>query len=103
MMHTSGGIFLGLVSLYLYYFSNFLKPKHYEKGFILLLPLLFSAFVGVLWEFFEFITETIITKKFGVDELLTLTLSDTLSDLFFDISGGIIAAIIFTLIWKKEI
>lgn len=103
LMHFAGGLFVGLFSLYLYYFWQYADSKHKSWKFIIIFSVLVVSFIGILWEYFEFLLEVIIKRRFGPIELEFLTLPDTLFDLFFDITGGIIAAIIFIILWKKEV
>jgi|SRR3989344_3070127 len=75
-MHFLGGVFIGLLSLAIF-------PRR---------PVL-TAFLGVLaigalWEIFEFSLDTFIT--YNPHNLL-----DTLSDIAFDLTGGLSAALYF--------
>lgn len=76
-MHTLGGVFLGL--LFVYILVRFGYTKRNLKLF--LYGILFVFIIGVLWEIFEFNIETFIT--FNPQNIL-----DTLSDLCFDLAGG---------------
>ncbi len=76
-MHFLGGFWLGLASLYFFPSKNF-SFKAVLKVFLIVL------FVGLSWEIFEIIIDRVITG----DLFNTL---DTLSDICFDLSGGLFA------------
>lgn len=86
-MHFFGGFFLGLLYIYLFELkiSDF-SYREFLKGF------LFILIVGLGWEIFEIIFYNILNgAKF--------IMIDTLSDICFDVSGGL-SAIIF--LWRKN-
>lgn len=83
LMHFLGGFWVALFFLYVFYDRNpFLKK--------LLVVILGVLFIGILWEFFEIYLNVISGEFFSI--------SDTLSDIFFDLSGGL-CAILY--IWKR--
>jgi uncharacterized membrane protein YjdF len=53
-----------------------------------------SALGGILWEFHEFLFDYFIAKK-GRYLFTQLGVVDTMSDLFFDLIGGLTAGLIF--------
>ena len=55
----------------------------------------FTSLIGVFWEFFEYFFDKIIAPQSEEIELAQLGLADTLSDLFFDLFGGLLSTIIF--------
>ena len=65
------------------------------KSFILRLVLIVAlvCLVGVLWEFWEYGMEYFFWHS--LQQYIPLTLGDTLSDLFLDISGGALAVWLF--------
>lgn len=77
IMHALGGIWLG--SFFVYVFSR--KNKIFPSALKVILSVLS---VGLLWEIFEFITNSYIGG--GVFHIV-----DTSSDLFFDLVGGTFA------------
>ncbi len=85
VMHFLGGFWLAAV------FLRFLVPKlrisDHKSLIILILMVSFAVFVGVLWEFYEFLFDV-----FGsINGHLKFTqqgVADTMSDLFFDLLGG---------------
>jgi hypothetical protein len=88
-MHFLGGFWLGLV--YIWFFSRkdiLFSPSFAFFGKIILGVLL----VGIAWEIFEFYFINQVAQN-------SFDLLDTLSDLFFDLSGGL-CAILY--IWKKQ-
>jgi uncharacterized membrane protein YjdF len=61
---------------------------------IILITLSFVALIGVFWEFFEFFYDMFISSR-GSSGFLQLGAADTLSDLFFDLLGGLTFLIIY--------
>ena len=96
-MHFFGGLWLSII------FFHFIYPRlqitNYQLLITIILALGFVAIVGVLWEFFEFLFDVFISQagyhgsfqmmRYGVKDLYT----DTLSDLFFDLLGGLVFTI----------
>jgi hypothetical protein len=101
LMHVIGGIFIGSMSLYLYYFSGYIPSRHFSRASIFVIPLCGTALIGIFWEFFEYILDTYVS----VSEWLLLSggVKDLLSDLFNDLVGSIFASIFFIVIWKKDL
>ncbi|MES2416531.1 MAG: hypothetical protein V4504_02435 [Patescibacteria group bacterium] len=75
-MHFLGGFFLGMIGLYL------LLPKDFSSAYVFKL-FLFVLVVGAGWEVFEIIVNQISSNPFYI--------LDTISDIFFDVSGGLSA------------
>lgn len=80
IMHFLGGLWVGLISLY--FFSS--KTPYLKI-------LLFVLFIGLGWEIFELLFNNIIAQN-------PFNALDTISDIFFDLSGGL-CAILY--VWKK--
>ncbi|MCX6702618.1 MAG: hypothetical protein NTW60_02015 [Candidatus Wolfebacteria bacterium] len=90
-MHFMGGILLAMI------FFRFVKPEliitHSSFLITILLAVSFAAFLGILWEFFEFIWASYFTNG-GLESLSVFQsrgidiYRDTLKDLFFDLLGG---------------
>ncbi len=93
-MHFLGGVLV--VSLFLYFFEVrqdlFFLPENKMVSLIIIVS--FAALIGLLWEFYEYSVEYYFLKLGGVS-VLGITLSDTLSDLFFDLLGGLAAGILY--------
>jgi len=107
LMHWGGGVAAAL--LFFYFFSQKLKITNQPLFVALVLTASFAAFIGVLWEFFEFFLDIFISETgylafFKTAPALAKSVSDiyrdTLSDLFFDILGGATAAFIAQ--WRKN-
>ncbi len=77
-MHFLGGFFIGL-------FGFYFLPDKFLKVF------LFVFLVGIGWEVFEVLVDKNISHN-------PFNLLDTLSDVFFDLSGGL-SAIMY--LWRK--
>lgn len=82
IMHFLGGFWIGLSSIY------FLSIKDLSRNNILKV-LLLVFFIGIGWEIFEIQVSNFITNN-------SFNVLDTLSDLFFDISGGIFSFLYFS-------
>lgn len=90
-MHLLGGIWLAMLSIWIFYVSGrfSLPRKSYLLSLILILGLV--ALGGILWEFFEFSFDFVSHKKWSVQ----FGLIDTISDLFFDLLGGLCVYFLF--------
>jgi len=100
-MHILGGVFIGSISLYLYYYSGYIAPKHFSHLSSLFVALSGTALIGIFWEFFEYVVDEYITVSGWL--LLEGGVKDLLSDLFNDLLGSAVASIIFISIWKKDL
>ena len=80
-MHFLGGLWIGLVFIWLFWNRKFdLK---------LIFSILFMVFlIGFLWEIFEIILNYYTTQ-------IPFNALDTLSDLYFDLAGGTFAVLYF--------
>ena len=86
-MHFLGGLLVGLSSLWLLFFSGYIrKPRPPHSPY--LIAGLFGLCVGLLWEAFEI--------TIGVPRE-TRYLLDTATDLFLDILGALFGALYSTL------
>lgn len=80
-MHFLGGFFLGLSAIWLLSF----KSSSLELSFNLICKIIFFVLIiGVSWEIFEIAFNNIVAQ-FPFNNL------DTISDIFFDLTGGIFA------------
>lgn len=84
IMHFIGGFWVGLCFFYIF------PGKNSISG--ILRAILFVLLVGIGWEVFEAIVNSLTVRD-------SFDYSDTFSDLFFDISGGL-CAILY--IWRKQ-
>lgn len=91
VMHFLGGIWLAVLGWwYLFGYKNY--PRDFSPSGLLILGLIsFAVFSGVLWEFYEFSWDYFFAKPYQ-DTLAQMSLEDTLSDLFFDLFGAVIAS-----------
>lgn len=96
-LHTLGGMWAALLffGVFGYLFEERVLSHSLERVKIVFIAMSFAAFIGVLWEFHEFI----------FSEYLSLYLQpgilDTLGDLFWDIIGGAIGALLVFRLNKK--
>lgn len=75
-MHFTGGFFLGLLGVYLFSLEEYTVISLYKI-------FLFVLAVGIGWEVFEILVNEISHGPFYI--------LDTISDVFFDVSGGLSA------------
>jgi hypothetical protein len=100
-MHFLGGFWLAMVFFWLNSKFNIIeiRPPNTDHNFWrsdlpkLILVLGFIALVGALWEFFEFGYDVLISSK-GYLAVAQRGTADTMSDLFFDLLGGLVFLII---------
>lgn len=93
IMHFLGGFWLGIFLIWLFSFRNpslgfYLGEPNGIKVWIdwkLIAKIVFAVlFIGIIWEFYEIV----VNDNFAQQPFNTL---DTLSDVFFDLAGGISA------------
>lgn len=95
-MHTLGGIWVALVSLFVYRFRRTTVEDIFKPRMIFVIALLSVLIIGLLWEIFEF----------GMENIGTVDLAnpiDSLSDLCFDLAGGVIGALYFISRYERVI
>jgi len=105
-MHFFGGFWLAAVFFWLNSKFNIIEIRlfnincnFWRTGFFELLlsfglTLGFVALIGILWEFFEFGYDVLISAK-GYAAAAQRGTADTISDLFFDLFGGLFFILIF--------
>jgi len=100
-MHFLGGFWLAMVFLWILRKQNpkFIKLSNYLIVGIMTLG--FVILIGVLWEFFEFGYDVLISSK-GYFAAAQQGVADTMSDLFFDLLGGLAFLIICKFYINKE-
>ena len=82
LMHFLGGLWVGLFTLYL------LRPESLNNS--LIFKVFLAVFmVGIGWEIFEFVFTNVVAGG-------PFHLPDTLSDIFFDLSGSVAALFYFS-------
>jgi hypothetical protein len=81
LMHLLGGFWLGLIVIWFFNFQDI-------SGRLILQIILSVLFLGAGWEFFEFIFNNFIAQN-------SFNSLDTISDIFFDLSGGALAILYF--------
>jgi hypothetical protein len=101
VMHFWGGATVGLFFIWLFFYSRRLTAQNWPRPIFLLLILSFGAFVGVGWEFFEFLFDTLVAQRTHWPPA-QLGLQDTMGDLLMDLLGAafIGAIFIFSKAWK---
>ena len=96
----------GATGALLLYWLIYRFPGHVNlgKSFVanLLIVLSWSALGGVVWEFTEFIYDSVI-GEYGFNMLpVQFGLEDTLADLAFDLAGGLVVAIAMQVVYYKK-
>jgi len=92
-MHFLGGVLAAVIFIWLC--EKF--PGHFNLSrnfFVTALAVLsFTALVGVLWEFSEFVYDVVISSR-GWGALASQGVRDTIGDLFFDLLGGLTVVVV---------
>ena len=102
-MHFLGGFwvamaFVYLISKYQFPVSNeFLKQNFLS---FIIITLSFVALIGVLWEFYEFLSDVFLSSK-EYAQIFQQGAADTMGDLFFDLLGGTFFSLAFKLFSRK--
>ncbi len=95
-MHFLGGFWFGFSTLWILFFSGYLKiPDRKTFGFFVLVAFCSSISVGIAWEIFEYIA--------GVTSFVDGYVFDTVKDLIMDTFGGIVSAIFLYKAYQKQI
>jgi len=87
-MHFAGGFWVALTGLF---FARSASPK---GVFLFLISIGVAATIGILWEFLEF-GLNYFWKDLWNQAFLQPSLEDTLTDLFFDLLGGVAVFLLF--------
>ena len=82
LMHTLGGVWVAFILLWVF------PIKSQSKNYFLKIAL-GILFVGLSWEVFEFIFNNLIAGN-------PFDVLDTLSDIFFDMAGGVLTLFYFS-------
>lgn len=92
VMHFLGGVWIMLVSYYIFYVSDYAKHvRHLSKKYSpFILSLSSIVFVGIFWELFELNMRVSVQANYVLDTSL---------DLFMDMSGWVVA---YTYVNKKH-
>lgn len=95
VLHFSGGFFIGLVALWLLFnYLNLPIQKEALPYYIILVFIVsFTALIGVLWEFYEYIMDLITGYKSYSIVVMQENMKDTMSDLFLDLLGAAISSV----------
>lgn len=103
-MHFSGGFAAGAFAYALWNsavdqitFKGWFA-KHVRWWFVPLFMVAFVALIGVGWEWYEFLLD----HFFASDFLRQPGLADTMMDLFLDVVGGTVAALVFYVSKKQR-
>ncbi len=89
VMHFLGGLWVGLMALWIYYFSGYIKSNRYDKPFLFLMSFIAVLSVGIGWEIFEVLIDVNFSSGY---------VSDTALDLIMDIVGGLASATTFVML-----
>ncbi len=96
IMHTLGGLFVGLIALGFYFLRPNTREREIKTGVAFAVAFALISVIGVGWELFEFSTKHVIF-------LPQHDPWNTASDLFFDGVGCAFAVFIFLVLYNKRI
>ena len=83
IMHFLGGLWLGFLFLYI------LPHQEHPTSFSSVIKtLLFVFFIGIGWEIYEIVVNDVIAQN-------PFNILDTISDLFFDLTGGALSILYY--------
>lgn len=94
VMHFLGGFWVGALAVRFFNLPGKM-PVDSSTIFVIFLVLSAVSLVGILWEFSEFIFDQFSFFGHNPRLLQQQGVADTMSDLFFDLLGGLSAGIIF--------
>lgn len=94
-MHFLGGFWVAMA--FFYFFYPKIRFTEYPVLNTAALALSFVVFVGVLWEFYEFLYDFFVTKRIFMDQNLfgAAMRIDMIKDLFLDFLGGSVSTFLF--------
>lgn len=92
IMHFLGGSAVAFAYFWIFSMPIFKSEDYLQSGEpdarFILRTIIFVFFIGVAWEFFEYIFNNLIAQN-------NFNLLDTISDVFFDLAGGVFAVLYF--------
>ncbi len=101
--HFLGGAWIFLLAAFYWFRFGLATEGNKKDSFIFLLfGVSLACLFGALWEFFEFGLDQYSLIKYGVLGGNQAGLQDTMSDLFFDILGAIIAGFAYLPFLKQN-
>ncbi len=101
-MHFLGGFWLAMVYFWLRQKIKNNTDSPRESVLLIIIGCLgFIALIGVLWEFFEFLSDVFIAAK-GYIEVSQRGVGDTMGDLFFDLLGGLMFILTLKIFGKSK-
>ena len=99
-MHFFGGFLVAMFFIWLNLKFKILSDSQITKLpnylIIVLITLSFVSLIGVLWEFQEFLYDIFISSK-SSNMILQLSAADTIKDLFFDLFGGMVFLLVYSI------
>jgi len=103
VLHFLGGFLVGLVFILFIQRSKTLSVSVWMLPTFLIAISSFGVFIGLQWEFFEFLFDALVLKKTNMLPA-QLGIQDTMLDFFLDWIGALSVAILFlkTDLWKER-
>jgi len=80
LMHFLGGVFIGILILYIIFRTQ--RNTHMSLYAIMKLTIVSVFVIGFLWEIYEYVVQ-------GFTGVILANPLDSISDLFFDVAGGL--------------
>lgn len=88
--HFLGGAWIGLASIWVWYFSGYVRKPQFPKGRVLLLAVLSGLVVGVIWEVYEFAVWKVVGRPFPENYI-----GDTQLDIIMDMCGAYVGYVTY--------
>lgn len=101
ILHFSGGFLLAAFAFWFLFDYKKYRSDFWPTWLLVLGFVSFAAFIGVLWEFYEFLWDYFLAHPYGID-VAQPDLRDVMSDLFFDLFGAVSAALVLFGFYRRK-
>ncbi len=91
--HFWGGVWIGLASIWVWYFSGYIQRARFPNGRVLALALLAGLVIGVVWEVYEFGVWKVVGRPFPENYI-----GDTQLDIVMDICGAYVGYLAYRIL-----
>src|SRR3989338_7454131 len=102
ILHSLGGVLVASFSFWFYFDHKKYRADLLPSWLLVLGFVSFTVFVGVLWEFYEFLWDVFLSHPYGID-VAQPDMKDVMSYLFFDMFGAAAASLALFLGFRRKI